>query len=188
MGDAARINLYGVFARFKDSIARTIASDAKEKAELANSTANTVKSEYEQFKTRNSYMKSLSFSADNVDIAAKSNYTIVFPRGVTKQTIIPSTSKFFFLYQISITKGNMTSVNSDVSIYAQINGSSSKRIGNSISNNSKIISNWQTVFYVTDIDNVSMITTTLNPSVSLTGASIVATITCIPISAETQSV
>ena len=38
MGDAARINLYGVFAR-------TIASDAKEKAELANSTANTVKSE-----------------------------------------------------------------------------------------------------------------------------------------------
>ena len=33
MGDAARINLYGVFARFKDSIARTIAGDAKEKAE-----------------------------------------------------------------------------------------------------------------------------------------------------------
>lgn len=162
--------------------------DAKEKAELANSTANTFKSEYEQFKTRNSYMKSLSFSADNVDIEAKRNYTILFPRGVTKATIIPSTSKFFLLYQISITKGNMTSVNSDVSIYAQINGSSSKRLGNSISNNSKIISNWQTVFYVTDIDNVSMITTTLNPSVSLTGVSIVATITCIPISAETQSV
>ena len=111
MGDATRINLYGVFARFKDSIARTIAGEAKGTAELANSTANTFKSEYEQFKTRNS-----------------------------------------------------------------------------ISNNSKIISNWQTVFYVTDIDNVSMITTTLNPSVSLTGVSIVATITCIPISAETQSV
>lgn len=70
MGDATRINLYGVFARFKDSIARTIASDAKEKAELANSTANTFKSEYEQFKTRNSYMKSVSFSLTGVSIVA----------------------------------------------------------------------------------------------------------------------
>lgn len=193
MADATRINLYGQFASFKDGTARTEASNARNEASTSNAKANialgrveNLEKEYADFKSRNSYLKSLTCNEENVTLTA--NQSHVLPFGfVGKSTLIPESSKFFLCYEINIIGGNVTTAGEKtITLYSQINGSSSKRLTNKIQNGSSVYC-WQSMFFLTDIESISQITSVIASSIALTGVTISASITAIPIASETET-